>query len=179
MLHIRIITPNADPTPEDRAALAEDLRQLARPELHLSHAWLETGPRRVRTEEDVLDAAPGVVARVLEAEHDDVDAVVIDCTSQPGALEVRRLVRIPVVGAGEASLEAAAATGRSWAVLNPERLHDPIAAAQDHPDVNVLVLGATGHAQTAELLRAAFPDLTIIEPLEAALERALHLTMAI
>ncbi len=179
MRQIRIVTPNADPTPEDRAAVSESLRQLARPDLHLSHVWLEAGTLRVRTEEDVLAAAPGVVARVLEAERDGMDAVVVDCTSQPGALKARRLVRIPVVGAGEASLEAAAATGRSWAVLKPERLYDPIAAAQDHPDVSVLVLGVTGHAQTAELLRAARPDLTIIEPLETALVRALHLAMAI
>ena len=63
-----------------------------------------------------LVATP-MVARVLQAEADGYDAVVVYGTFDPGAEAARSFVGIPVVGTGRAGLLAAAALGDRIGVL--------------------------------------------------------------
>ena len=53
-------------------------------------------------------AAHNVIEIVVKAERDGFDAAVIGCFYDPGLREARELVRIPVIGVGEASLHLAA-----------------------------------------------------------------------
>jgi allantoin racemase len=57
--------------------------------------------------------------RCVEAEQEGYDAVIMHCASDPGLAQARRLVRIPVVGPGEASLLAAASLGQRIGVTVP------------------------------------------------------------
>lgn len=72
---------------------------------------LERGPASVESAVDEILAAPGVVDAACRAEADGFDAIVIDCMLDPALEAAREAVKIPVVGAGEAGLTAAAKYG--------------------------------------------------------------------
>jgi Asp/Glu/hydantoin racemase len=53
------------------------------------------------------------------AEREGFDAVIMHCASDPGLAQARRLVSIPVVGPGEATLRAGAIVGRAIGMTVP------------------------------------------------------------
>ncbi len=55
--------------------------------------------------------------KILEAEADGADAVVINCFGDPGVKAGRELVKIPVVGPGEASMLLAASLCNRFSVV--------------------------------------------------------------
>ena len=72
---------------------------------------LECGPASIESAIDEVLAAPGVVDAACRAEADGFDAIVIDCMLDPALEAAREAVTIPVIGAGEAGLKAAAKFG--------------------------------------------------------------------
>ena len=62
-------------------------------------------------------AAPGTIARIVEAERDGCDAVVIDCMGDPGMMPGRECVSIPVVGPCEAAMHVASMLGHTFSVV--------------------------------------------------------------
>lgn len=72
---------------------------------------LAYGPASVESAIDEVLAAPGVVDAACRAQADGFDAIVIDCMLDPALDAAREAVTIPVVGAGEAGLRAAAKLG--------------------------------------------------------------------
>ena len=87
-------------------------------------------PRGVHDAASFAEAAPKVVALARELE-DQVDAILISCTADPGLGQARRAVRVPVIGAGAAGGAAALAMGGTTGVLGvggaiPEAVTDAI-----------------------------------------------------
>jgi allantoin racemase len=78
---------------------------------------IDTGPASIECEFDEALAVPGTVAKVIEAERDGVDAVVIDCMGDPGLRPARECVSIPVVGPAETAMHIAAMLGHSFSVI--------------------------------------------------------------
>jgi Asp/Glu/hydantoin racemase len=68
----------------------------------------------------VAQATPLIVERVRQAESEGYDAVVVNCTVDPGVAEAQAQVNIPVVGIGAASRAVASLLGRNPATLFPE-----------------------------------------------------------
>ena len=64
---------------------------------------LKQGPLFIETEEDEESAIPDLLRVIKEGEEKGYDGVIINCFGNPGLEEARRLVKIPVIGAGEAS----------------------------------------------------------------------------
>jgi len=60
---------------------------------------------------------PKVVEKVRGAEATGSSAVLINCAVDPGLHESREIVKIPVVGAGEASMTVAAILGSKFSIL--------------------------------------------------------------
>lgn len=180
VLKIRLVAPTTDPRPATLAAIRDDLARLARPGVALSHVQSEDGPVAVRSDADVEAARPGVLRRIEQAERDGVDAVIIDCTSDVGLTEARAAVAaIPVIGPGEEMRRLAGRRKRAW--LDSEMLaRDPLAhaLAAVEAGATVLLVGSTGQAETAARLRSALAArghaVTVVEPLEAALDAALR-----
>ena len=79
-----------------------DLKRLRRPGLELSYRCTGAGPRAIRSEADVVAAAPHVVQVAAAAAKEGFDAVIVDCTDDPGVAAARRSADITVIGAGEA-----------------------------------------------------------------------------
>ncbi len=70
---------------------------------------------------NTLKCADAAVERIIAAEREGFDAVVVSCTFDPGVLEAREVVDIPVVGIMEASASMACMMGQSYSVIAPEQ----------------------------------------------------------
>lgn len=156
--------------PED---VADDLRRLARPGVTLSYGFAGGGPSAVRTSADVRAAAPYVARAVVAAAAAGADAVVIDCTDQPGADEARAATSVPVVGAGEALASAVALERVPPVVWTGDALRacDPVAMVAALPPASLVALGGTGWSHVAQLLTAA--GHTVLDPLSLAVAACL------
>ena len=106
--HVHIITPLISEGFRDDSPLLAEIGDLCR----ISSGCLDKGPASVESAVDEVLAAPGVVDAAIRAEREGADAIVIDCMLDPGLEAAREAVSIPVVGAGEAGLAAAAQSGR-------------------------------------------------------------------
>lgn len=92
--HIRLLTPAIG----DMASRLEDVKDLERDDLKITQAGILFGPASVESEFDEALAASPIVNRAVEAEREGVDAVIVDCMSDPGLEAARECVRIPVMG---------------------------------------------------------------------------------
>ena len=63
--------------------------------------------------------APWNVEMSVEAERRGFDAVITGCVGDPGVDAAREMVRIPVIGPGQAALHTAAMLGHTFSVLSP------------------------------------------------------------
>lgn len=64
--------------------------------------------------------AEGTISRVVRAEQEGFDAVVIACMYDPGLIEARELVDIPVVGAFESSCHYVSMMGAKYGFITVE-----------------------------------------------------------
>ncbi len=113
MVNIRLITPHTN----DRSSRLKDLREFADLGLNVSMVHLDSGPASIESEFDDALAAPYVVGRVIEAESEGIDAVIIDCIGDTALDAAREVVSIPVLGPGEISLHMAAMMGHKFSFL--------------------------------------------------------------
>ena len=71
--------------------------------VYLDFESLRQGPYFIETEENERSAVPDLLRVIKEGEEKGYDGIVINCFGNPGLEEARKLVRTPVIGAGEAS----------------------------------------------------------------------------
>ena len=112
-MDVRVVTPITTWGFRDKS----EFRALERPDLTISHVEIETGPASIECEYDEALAVPGTIAKIVEAERDGCDAVVIDCMGDPGMLPGRECVSIPVVGPCEAAMHVASMLGHTFSVV--------------------------------------------------------------
>ena len=108
MSKVRIITPITSKGFRDDTPLKAAVPDTC----EVTSMFLEYGPASVESAVDEVLAGPGVIDAALRAEQEGMEALVIDCMLDPALDAAREAVRIPVIGCGEASMRAAAATGR-------------------------------------------------------------------
>ena len=111
------------------AAVFEQYRAAARPDTEMSLATLDKGPPSIESRYDEALAVPDVVAKVVQAETDGVDAAIIDCMGDPGLEPAREKVSIPVIGPAEASMHVAAMLAHRFSVVT---VLDTLIPAFDH-----------------------------------------------
>ncbi len=59
---------------------------------------LKGGPLLTDSEEDLFIASKFMIAEAVLSEKEGTDAIVIDCTTDPGMLEMEKLLTIPITG---------------------------------------------------------------------------------
>jgi len=111
--HVRVVTPITTKGFRDLS----EFRALEGPELTISHSEIDIGPASIESEYDEAMAQPGTIAKIIEAERDGADAVVIDCMGDPGLKAGRECVSIPVVGPAETAMHVAAMLGHTFSVV--------------------------------------------------------------
>ena len=175
MVRILVIGPTSLGWDEIADAVTADLQRLARPGVVLEYRCTGTGPTGIQSADDAAAAAPGVVETARRGAADGFDAVIVDCTDDPGVDRADTELDIPVVGPG-AALRAAAARAPSPVVwLSGDELRaSTFEQLVERLDVAAtVVLGGTGWSDTADRLRDEYPDLVVLDPLPVALDRCL------
>lgn len=124
---IMVITGLDDAELEQRRAALESF---ASPGADVRLVVTPHAPASVESFAELELAAPGILQRVVEAEHDGADAVVIWGGHDPSLDAARELVSIPVIGPGMASIYLAASLARRFSLLVQLRNALPIAERQ-------------------------------------------------
>jgi allantoin racemase len=110
---IRVITPIIT----KGFSAAEDFQPSAGPETEISHSQIERGPASIEGEFDEALALPDILIKMIEAERDGIDAVVVNGFLDPGVRAGREAVSMLVLGPGEVSMHVAASLGHTFSVL--------------------------------------------------------------
>jgi allantoin racemase len=114
-LKIKVIVPITSPT-LDRETETE-FKSYAFPGTEISFTHLDYGPASVESELDEAVCIPDLLRKAQDAEAEGCDAVISDCFGDPGVKAAREIVKIPVVGAAEASMHFAATLGHRFSVV--------------------------------------------------------------
>jgi allantoin racemase len=117
-LRTRIVTPVTAPLFGPGSRLLDDLVAAARPDNRVDHVQIDEGPASIECEVEEALAIPDTLRKIVDAERDGVDAVVINCMGDPGLYPARQLVRIPVVGPFQAAAHLAMTLGHRFAVVS-------------------------------------------------------------
>lgn len=113
MRRVRIVTPVI----AEALRVPDDVAGLAGAGTDVSIVHVERGPASIESAFDAALAAPETIARVLEAERDGIDAVVIDCMDDPALEAAREVASIPVLGPAQTSMHLACLLGHRFSVV--------------------------------------------------------------
>jgi allantoin racemase len=99
---------------------AEEIRGLGGPGTAVDHVWLDQGPASVESEWQHALAVPDTLRRIMEAQSEGIDAVVISCMEDPGLKPGREVATIPVVGTAQTSMHLAAMLGHRFSIVTTD-----------------------------------------------------------
>jgi allantoin racemase len=114
-MKIRVIIPSI--TKEFEAMGLEQYSPGARLDTEISVTLLDKGPASIESRYEETVAAPDIVKKVVEAEQDGMDAVIVDCMAEPGVQAAREVVSIPVIGIAETAMRVASMLGHRFSVI--------------------------------------------------------------
>ncbi|MCD6262889.1 aspartate/glutamate racemase family protein [Candidatus Bathyarchaeota archaeon] len=144
----------------------EWLQELAEPFTVVDGTWFDSGTPHLEYEFYEHLAIHRIIEKTVRAERDGYDAVVIGCFYDPGLREARELVRIPVVGVCEASLQVASSlTAGKFSILVGRRKWIPKMAD------NVRNYGFESRIASWRVLNLTVPDMRDKEKTQAAILR--------
>lgn len=159
---------------EDVSALESRLRPALRPDTLVSFSYLESGTSAMIGAADEAAAAPLVVERVLQAQNQGYDGVVIAGVLEPGLAAAREAATIPIAGAGQSGLLAAGTMGRRIAVLTTVNSLCPLIfrhAAAIGLDSRLAVVAAVGITEPELGLAPDFTGARALAVARDAIER--------
>lgn len=175
MRRVLIVGPTSASWEDVAEDVTADLERLRRPDLELSYRCTAAGPSAIRNEADVVAAAPHVVRVAMAAASDGFDAVIVDCTDDPGVVAARRAAGIPVIGAGEALRVAIAEAPRPVRLFSGDQLRqltteELLVRARG---ARTVAIGATGFSYLVEHCAALEGVRVVLDPLDVAVELCL------
>lgn len=78
---------------------------------------IEQGPSSIESIYEEYLSIPGTVSRVVQAEKEGCDGVILGCFGDPGLDAMREMVKIPVAGPGETSMLISALLGHRFSIV--------------------------------------------------------------
>jgi|TARA_B100001750_G_scaffold233764_1_gene234355 allantoin racemase len=78
---------------------------------------LEDGPVSIESEYDEALALPGIIKQVVIAESERMDAIIINCASDPGIDAAREVASIPVIGPAQAAFFLSTMLAQKFSVI--------------------------------------------------------------
>jgi Asp/Glu/hydantoin racemase len=102
------------------------------PELDVVSRCIEDQPYGIYDKETEEIAKPKILRLIKQFESEGFEAVIVSCAADPGVEEARKIVKIPVIGAGSAVASLALTYGARIGVLN---------LTESTPDVIKRILG--------------------------------------
>ena len=113
MTHVRVVTPITTPDVTDPAIF----EAVAFADTTVSQVGIDRGPASIEGEFEEALAVPDTLAKILDAERDGVDAVVIDCMGDPGLAAAREAVDALVLGPCQTGMHLAALLAHNFSVV--------------------------------------------------------------
>lgn len=116
-MRLKVIIPNAG---MDRETLDDRERMLsayAKETTEISVDCIDDGPESIETCYDEMWAFMPLINKIIQAEKDGFDAVIVYCGSDPGVEAAREMVDIPVVGPGKISMLVANDLAYKFSIL--------------------------------------------------------------
>ncbi len=114
-MKIRVVIPSI--TKEFESIGLEQYSPGARRDTEISVTLLDKGPASIESRYEETVAAPDIVKKIVEAEKDGMDAVIVDCMAEPGVQAAREVVSIPVIGTAETAMRVASMLGHRFSVI--------------------------------------------------------------
>ncbi|NLL92046.1 MAG: hydrogenase expression protein HupH [Ruminococcaceae bacterium] len=102
-MKLKVIIPNSGMDSETLKSREEMLSECAAPGTKISVDCIDKGPESIESAYDEVLASVYLLKKVIEAEENGFDAVIIYCGDDPAIGAARELVDIPVVGPGKLS----------------------------------------------------------------------------
>lgn len=119
-MKIKVINPNTNSAMT--AKIGEAASAVAASGTEIVAAQPAMGPLTIDTAYDNAFAAIGVIDEVRRGEREGCDAYVIACFGDPGVSAAREVARGPVIGMGEAAMQAASMIAGGFSIVSmPER----------------------------------------------------------
>lgn len=111
----------------------------------MTHSFIKKGPSTVEDPIAMAMTVDGILGAALLAEKEKADAVVIDCTADPGISEARHAVSIPVIGAMRVALSLASDLATRTGIIFPSRNAFPVARNlyRSYADTSCIPMAAT------------------------------------
>ena len=94
-----------------------DLMSIGGDMFKVSASQIEIGPASIESEFDEAMCQPDTILKIIDAEKEGCDAVVIDCMGDPGLQGARECVSIPVIGPCETAMHYASMLGHKFSVI--------------------------------------------------------------
>lgn len=169
---VLIVGPTSASWEDVAEEVTADLERLRRPDLALSYRCTGAGPRAIRSEADVAAAAPHVVRAAVAAAREGFDAVIVDCTDDPGVAAARRTADITVIGTGEALRVAIIEAPRPARLFSGDELRQLTTdeLLMRARGARTVAFGATGFSYLVDSCAALEGVLVVLEPLAVAVE---------
>ena len=79
--------------------------------------YIRSGPASIESEHEELVASVETIQKIMEAEKQGIDGVIIGCYGDPGLDGAREMVKIPVIGPGAASAYLAAMLSHRFSIV--------------------------------------------------------------
>jgi allantoin racemase len=132
--------------------LADEAERVARDRVEIAAVNAPSGLAAIETPQDLIRATQVVVGTIEAEAGADADAAIIGAFGDPGLIEARARLSIPVVGLGEAGLKAAANDRRFSIVTLGEAMRAALAE-------RVRSLGLNDRLAEIRILPIAIPDM--------------------
>lgn len=117
LVQVRIVSPITTTGFRSDEAVAG----LASPGVAVSVSQISKGPGSIESEYEAAMSVPDTVARIVEAERQGIDAVIIDCMGDPGLRAAREAVTIPVLGPCQTGMHIAGMLGHRFSIVTVMR----------------------------------------------------------
>lgn len=146
--------------------LDEWFKEIAEPNTIVETAWFNSELPHLEYEFYEHVAIHNIIKLSVEAEKNGCDAIVIGCFYDPGLREVRELVKIPVVGVCEASLQVASSlSAGKYSILVGRQKWIPKMAD------NARIYGYDSRIASWRILNLTVPDMHDKEKTQVAILR--------
>jgi allantoin racemase len=147
---LRLLIVNPNTSAAVTRWLAEEARRVAGEHVEVVAVNAPSGLSAIQTPDELLQAVQVVVVAIEG--HADADAAIIGAFGDPGLMEARARLAIPVVGLGEAGLRAAAYGRRFSIVTLGESMRAPLVQ-------RVQLLGLEDRLTEIRILPTPIPDM--------------------